>query len=113
MKAPWWNRFRITYGLHWQRSVPCPVRDYGHVTKMIALASLALCIAWLYTSRDWVQKDLIVVTEVRDAHTKVVLDCATQAEQGGNLGMVFDGKLIGIECTKLSDEPYKNLRGES
>lgn len=94
-----YRRLRLRYGLRWAKWYPTPSLDFWVLLGVV----LAYCVA------SYVD-DLGDRAAKWEASHKVVLHCMNQAHQGGNLGMVLDGKLIGIECTKLSDKAYEGVK---
>lgn len=100
---------RLKHGMFWKRRYPTPA-DYKQQTRFVMALLLILFSLWLAVSRMDFEAALVQEQLTTDQHQQVLLACVNQAHNGGNVGVVFDDKLYGVNCQVLSTEPYKNLR---
>ena len=102
-------RFRLENGMFWQRSFPTPM-DYKQETRLAGACMLILILIMLATGKLDADVQLVQEQMSVEQHQQLLLACVNQAHQGGNVGIVFDGKLIGVDCQVLSDKPHEGIR---
>jgi hypothetical protein len=88
---------------------PTPFDDKTEF-RFIGALMLILVMLWLLASRFDYEAALVQEEVIRESYQQMVLACLNQAHNGGNVGVVFDDKLYGVNCMVLSNEPYKNLK---
>jgi hypothetical protein len=103
------NNLRLKHGMFWQRRYPTPL-DYKQESRFVGALILILVMLWLLASRFDYEAALVQEEVIRESYQQMVLACLNQAHNGGNVGVVFDDKLYGVNCMVLSNEPYKNLK---
>ena len=100
------NTLRLQHGLYWPTSRPPLKKPLLTAAAIIATIVLTI-IAIHYITKANTADDLAASLE---PFQKVVIDCANQATRGGTMGLTFDNKLIGVECSILSEDAYGGVK---
>lgn len=109
------DNIRLKHGMFWRHRYPTPC-DYKQESRLIGALLLIIFMLWLLASSLEYKTAVEQEAEYREAYQSVVLHCATQAlmernhRQKATVGFVFDEKLIGVDCSVLSDDAKGGLK---